>query len=116
MAPDIKPPSAGLYASSFCLKFAEAFLVNSYAPPIAAVVPLACVLLLSQLLPVAKSMFPPPLAYVPKVAVVPPKRVNAPIAPTFCLVKVFWIVEMNAPAAAVTDVALMADPTASLGW
>lgn len=35
--PPKKPPMAELYASSFCLRFAEAVLVNSYAPPTAAV-------------------------------------------------------------------------------
>lgn len=34
--PARNPPSAVLYASSFCRKFADANLVNSYAPPMPA--------------------------------------------------------------------------------
>lgn len=45
-----------------------------------------------------------------------PERVKTPHAPTFCFVRVFWMVEMKAPAPPVIRVALMALPRASLGW
>lgn len=104
-APPKNPPIVAFQLSSFSRRFAAATLVNSKAPPIAAVF---------SLVPCSSDMIHFPGAE-PKTATVPPVRVKMPSAPTFCLTREFCIAEAKRPAPAVIIVTVMVRLMASFG-
>lgn len=54
--------------------------------------------------------------YGPYRAMMPPERVRIPMAPTFCLRRVFWTPATTAPTAVVWIMVLMVFARASRGW
>jgi len=96
---------AGFQASSVSLRLADAVLANSYAPPIAPAIGQH-----------GSSLIMQSCSLIPKTAIVVPVRENMPMAPTFCLVRVFCTAETKAPAPVVIIVAVRVAPMASFGW